>query len=220
MSDKELAALPSSKIYFGARATSYDSGRAGNPVTDEDDEVIKEFIASFKPSAVVVDAPCGTGRALSAVVGAGHAYRGADISSDMLTECRIKAPAGADVDLRVADARSLPWDDKSCDYLLSFKFLKWLPSDDVVFEVLKEYRRVCRGKALVNVKIAKTKPEFSIREIRDRLAKLVDRYTLGSAARSIDRGAFDSMCKMAGWSIDSVRVNSASNGIVYNFVLS
>jgi len=220
LSEKELAALPASKIYFGSRATGYDQGRAGNPVTDEDDAVIQSFISSFQPAAIVADAPCGTGRALAAVVGAGHTYRGADISSHMLEECRSKVPPGANVDLQVADARSLPWEDGSCDYLLSIKFLKWLPSDAVVFEVLKEYRRVCHGRALINVKIAKEKPEISLREMRDRIAKLVDRIMLGSAARSIRRDAFEGMCRNAGWKIESAQVNKASNGIVYNFILS
>jgi ubiquinone/menaquinone biosynthesis C-methylase UbiE len=220
LADKEFAELPADKLYFGTRAAGYDEQRAGKPVTAEDDAVIRAFIETFKSGAIVADAPCGTGRALAAIVGAGHHYRGADISSDMLKECWAKVPAGAKVDLALADARKLPWDDKSCDYLLSFKFIKWLPDDERVFEVLKEYRRVCRGQALVNVKIKREKLDLSLRELRDRIAKVMDRIRLGTAVRSIDRHIFETMCNRAGWKIEAVKVNQASNGIVFNYVLS
>lgn len=220
MTDASKAGIPASKIYFGKAATGYDLGRQGNPVTDEDDAAIAEFIATFKPGSVVADAPCGTGRALLAVVGAGHQYRGADVSSDMLGECRKKAPPGASVELSVADARNLPWADGSCDYLLSFKFLKWVPTDELVFQILREYRRVCNGRALINVKLVRDKPDFSLRELRDRIAKIIDRITLGEAARSFDRSIFETNLKRAGWTIDRVSENKASNGIVHNYFLS
>lgn len=220
MADKKLADLPASNIYFGEHATGYDKGRTGNPVTDEDDAAIRQFVSSFSPHSIVADAPCGTGRAMNVIIAAGHQYRGADISADMLKECAAKAPAGSKIDLSVADARNLPWDDGSCDYLLSFKFLKWLPNDETVFEVLKEYRRVCRGRALINVKIEKDFQEYTFRELWDRIAKIKDRLTLGASARSINRNIFEDMCKRAGWSIIDFQLNKASNDIVNNYYLT
>lgn len=218
--EKQTQHIPASKMYFGKHASGYDTGRAGNPVTDEDDAAIAAFVASMAPGAVVADAPCGTGRALPFVISAGHAYRGADISADMLAEARKKVTEGADVQLDVADARKLPWADGSCDYLLSFKFLKWLPSDDLVLQVLREYRRVCKGQALINVKLKRNKLDLSFRELRDRWAKLKDIIFLGGTARSMDRTKFEAMCREAGWQIVSATENKASNGIVHNYILS
>ncbi len=220
MADAKPTKIPASKMYFGKRASGYDQGRTGNPVTDEDSAAISAFISTMAPNSIVADAPCGTGRALLSVVAAGHKYRGADISNDMLAECRRKVPHNADVQLDVADARNLPWPDASCNYLLSFKFLKWLPSDELVFEVLKEYRRVCSEQALINIKLKRNKIDFSWRELKDKWAKLKDIVFLGGTARSIDRVTFEALCKKAGWTIVSATENKASNGIVYNYILS
>jgi len=145
---------------------------------------------------------------------------GADISPEMLSICRQKLNKFDNFDLVVADARALPWPDNSCDYLLSFKFLKWLPNDEVVQEVLTEFRRVCKGRALLNVKIKKDRPEFSFREAKDIFLKIIDRKRLGTSARSISKSKFEDMCQKAGWSIVDVYENPASNGIVFNYLVS
>jgi ubiquinone/menaquinone biosynthesis C-methylase UbiE len=220
MGKKNLTEIPAGQMYFGKHAAEYDQGRAGNPVTVEDDVAIASFVDAMEPGSTVADAPCGTGRAMLAVVTAGHKYRGADVSFDMLTECKKKIPRGADVRLAVADARNLPWTDGECNYLLSFKFLKWLPSDGLVFEVLREYRRVCAGRALVNIKLKRDKIDFSWRELRDKWAKLRDIVSLGGTARAIDKSVFEGLCDRAGWTIVSSTENKASNGIVYNYILS
>jgi len=220
MADIKSTNIPASKMYFGKYASGYDLGRTGNPVTDEDDAAIAAFVKNMAPGSTVADAPCGTGRALLSVIAAGHKYRGADISSDMLAECGKKIPQNADVQLDLADARKLPWSDNSCNYLLSFKFLKWLPKDELVFEVLKEYRRVCSGQALINIKLKRNKIDLSWRELQDKWAKLKDIIFLGGTARSIDRATFEALCKKAGWQIVSSTENKASNGIVHNYILS
>ena len=149
--------LPASKIYFGKAATSYDKGRSGNLVTEADDLAIQNFLHSCSENSTVCDVPAGTGRAALAILSKNLRYMGADISPEMLSICRQKLKKFDNFDLVVADARALPWPDNSCDYLLSFKFLKWLPNDEVVQEVLTEFRRVCKGRALLNVKIKKNR---------------------------------------------------------------
>lgn len=212
--------LPASEIYYGKAATRYDEGRLGNPVTDADDLAIRNFLSSCAENSTVCDVPAGTGRAALQVLSNKLHYLGADISPEMLAICRQKLKGKDNVDLVVADARALPWPDKSCDYLMSFKFLKWLPNDEVVQEVLTEFRRVCKGSALLNVKIKRDVPEFSFREAKDIFLKMVDRKRLGISARSIDKDIFEDMCKKAGWTIVDVYENPASNGIVFNYLVS
>jgi ubiquinone/menaquinone biosynthesis C-methylase UbiE len=212
--------IPASKIYFGSAAQSYDKGRSGNPVTDEDDLAIRKFLQGCEPSSIVGDVPAGTGRAAVEVLASNLYYKGADVSPEMLEICRQKIQGFENFELVVSDARDLPWPDKSCDSLISFKFLKWLPNDEVVQEVLTEFRRVCKGKALLNVKIKKSKREISVREGKDILMKMLDRKRLGASARSIRKDKFEEMCQNAGWKIVEVYENPASNGIVFNYLVS
>lgn len=211
--------LPADTVYFGKAATGYDKGRFGNPVTIEDDEVIQEFLKTCETNSVLIDIPCGTGRATKAVLDRGLAYIGLDISSDMLQVLKSKFPNSSKLKIIESSALSIPLEDSSTDYLVSFKFLKWLPNDDAVLLALKEFRRVCCGRALVNVKISDGKTKWSVREVVDRARKLVDRKKLGTAARVIDKSKFENMCDSAGWEIVQIKVNIASNGIVYNYVL-
>lgn len=211
--------LPADTVYFGKAATSYDKGRLGNPVTIEDDEVIQEFLSTCEINSVLIDVPCGTGRATKAVLDRGLTYIGLDISSDMLQELERKFPNSGKLRIIESSALSIPIEDSSSDYLVSFKFLKWLPNDDTVFLALKEFRRVCRGRALINVKISDGKTKWSAREVVDRARKIVDRKKLGTAARVIDKSKFENMCNSAGWEIVQIKVNTASNGIVYNYFL-
>lgn len=211
--------MPVNTKYFGARASEYDDTRKHNSVAIEDDLAIAAFLALLPPSSIIADVPCGTGRAVAAVLAAGHRYRGADISEDMLAECRQKLPYGADATLTQADARKLPWADGECDHLLSIKFLKWLPTDEIVLEVLMEYRRVCQGKALVNVKLARERADYSLRELKDRCSKIIDRLKFGFSVRSMPFKTFETQCKRAGWTIVSATENTASHGIVHNLIL-
>ena len=211
--------LQADKVYFGKAATQYDKGRRGNPVTDEDDEAIARFLSEFSTGATIGDAPCGTGRALAKVLELGLIFRGADISQDMIEVCRTKVPEGHSVQLDLADARNLPWATGSCDGLLSVKFLKWLPSNDVVLDVLKEYRRVCRGRAFINVKLKDEVKEYSFYEMLDRMRKLIDRLRLGTSARYFSHEEFKGLLKAANWTIVRVEKNEASNSIVFNYIL-
>jgi len=218
--------IPASKRYHGEEVENYDSRRNKNPVTLEDDEVIREFLGVAKNS-IIADVPCGTGRTLASLPASGDLkYFGSDVSSDMLEACKEKAislgmQVGEDGQVRLscADARVLPWENSFADVLVSFKFLKWLPNDHVLLEVLKEFRRVCKGRALLNLKISPESGFMSVREAFDRIKKIRDRVKYGCVARSIKKDRWEEMLSEAGWRIEDVKVNSASNGIVYNYIV-
>jgi SAM-dependent methyltransferase len=211
--------LPADRVYLGEAATTYDLGRKGNPVTDEDDAAISRFLSEFSKGDTIGDAPCGTGRALAKVLELDLAYRGADISPDMIKICATKVPENKSVQLDLADARNLPWATGSCKGLISVKFLKWLPSNPVVLEVLKEYRRVCSGRALLNVKLKDEVKAFSNAELLDRLRKFIDRLKLGTSARYFRREEFERLLRDANWTIVRVEKNNASNNIVFNYIV-
>lgn len=211
--------LPANNLYVGKEARRYDLGRITNPVTLEDDAAIVRFLDTCWPGYRLADVPCGTGRALTPVIERGLEYWGADTSQDMLALCGKKIPRGMHAELVQANALSLPWPSDSFEALLSFKFLKWLPRDEDVHTALREFRRICHGRALINVKIRPEDASVNMRELWDRAKKRFNYIKYGVAARCLDRSNFESMLLASGWRIDVVDINAASNGIVHNYVL-
>ena len=74
----------------GAVLASYDQGAAtydehGYPATAQQDWVAR-VLHACPPAAMILDAPCGTGRYFPMVAAAGHRVLGADQSSGMLAK--------------------------------------------------------------------------------------------------------------------------------------
>jgi ubiquinone/menaquinone biosynthesis C-methylase UbiE len=211
--------LPVARVYFKRAASSYDRVRSRDKSTAVDDKAIETFLESIGSESRILDVPCGTGRSIPLIGNKNLIYTGVDISEDMLKICQVKALDLQGSKLIEADARALPFRNEEFDHLISFKFLKWLPSDEVVFQVLKEFRRVVKGTLLINVKVKPKKIRLDHKEILDRLRKLLDRYRLGTTARCIDQKVFEEMCIKVGFRIIKCEMNEASNGFVYNYTL-
>lgn len=115
-------------------------------------------LAAIQPQDRVLEVAVGTGAALLEIlkrVDKANVVYGVDLSPRMLTKAR-RTVARADftnVDLRQADARSLPFDDNSFDVLLNSYMLDLIPLGDMP-GVLGEFRRVLKAGgrlALVNM---------------------------------------------------------------------
>lgn len=87
----------------------------------------------------VLDVGCGTGAQLDAYVAAGVVATGVDLSPAMLA--RARARLGDTADLRLADARLLPFDDGAFDLVLVSLVLHEL-APDKRHSVLEEVARV------------------------------------------------------------------------------
>ncbi|MEU6751321.1 methyltransferase domain-containing protein [Spirillospora sp. NPDC046719] len=88
------------------------------------------------PGAFVADIGCGTGRAVAELTARGVRATGVDLDEEMITAARTRHP---DADLRVADARSLPFRDAELTGYRADKVLHDLP---VPAHLLTEARRV------------------------------------------------------------------------------
>lgn len=86
-------------------------------------------IANLEEGAVVLDAPCGGGVALSAVrTDQSLRYLGVDISEKMLARFQRRAAAlGGDVEAIRGDLRDIPLPDGIADLCLSYNGLHMLP---------------------------------------------------------------------------------------------
>jgi len=147
------------KKYRGEVAARYDEKRAVKDVIRRDQAIVENYLSKVAPGSSVLDIPAGTGRFIQFCLNRGLRYTGVDISPDMLDVARTKVPAGAtNVELRVADARALPFGDDAFDYAIIIKFIKWLPNLELLIDVLKEIKRVTRKEAFVQIKVTRRVP--------------------------------------------------------------
>jgi ubiquinone/menaquinone biosynthesis C-methylase UbiE len=151
--------------YLGQRAERYDATRARQSATQRDQVTVENYLAKIAPGDSVLDIPAGTGRFIEFCVGHGLVYTGVDISQDMLEVARTKIPSGVtNIDLRVADARALPFSNDAFDYAIVVKFIKWLPTLEVLIDVLREIGRVTRKEMFVQITVSR--PTLAARAAR------------------------------------------------------
>lgn len=96
---------------------------------------------SGKAARSLLDVPCGTGRFAGLLLDRGLDYTGADLSLEMLSMARAKAPAAR---LLSADAARLPFDDASFDVVICVRFLHLVRDPALRTGFLRELRRVAR----------------------------------------------------------------------------
>ena len=204
---EELRSLPVTEKYYGQVAEIYDDSRQGKEEFHQDQFVIENILrALVQPGFQVLDIACGTNRISKFVGDLGGVYHGIDISSDMVAFARKKEPTS---DIRVADAREIPHASGKFDLVMSVKFLKWLPEDAVLDQVLHEAARVMRpgGLALLHQKIL-VAPEIDLRKgLCAAIAKVVKRKLSGRKlhvktikVRAVDEALFLGLCEQVGLS--------------------
>ena len=202
---EELRSLPVAKKYYGQVAEIYDQSRQGKEEFHQDQFVIENIVrALVQPGSQVLDIACGTNRISKFVRDLGGVYHGIDISSEMVAFARKKEPGS---DIRVADARNIPHPPGKFDLVIAVKFLKWLPEDGVVDQVLHEVARVMRpgGLALLHQKI-QVAPEVDLRNgLRAAIAKSIKRKLSRRKpdvnkikTRAIDEALFLDLCGQVG----------------------
>ncbi len=109
--------------------------------------------ANLQPGERVLDVACGTGvisRLAAERVGTTGSVTGIDISGDMIEVAKtVPAPEGAKIDLRVADAASLPVGDASFDVVLCQMGLMFM--EDRAAAIAEMHRvLVPSGRVVVN----------------------------------------------------------------------
>jgi ubiquinone/menaquinone biosynthesis C-methylase UbiE len=108
---------------------------------------------TLAPGTRLLDVGCGVGGVLG-VLGAafpGVRLAGVDIGADQIETARTHLGGlGLEADLRVADARRLPYDDGVFDHVWMMWFLEHLAERDAV-PVLREARRVLASGGVLTV---------------------------------------------------------------------
>lgn len=137
--------------------------------------------AFTRPGQRILDAGCGTGGFLRWALDAGAfaSAAGVDIGAAAIELARERVP---EADLRTSALRSLPFDDRSFDLVVTNDVLQHVPEDDVA-ESVKELRRVlAHGGTL----LVRTNGSRSLRRERDDW-RAYDRATL---VETLEEGGF------------------------------
>ncbi|HEY3374477.1 MAG TPA: methyltransferase domain-containing protein [Candidatus Aquicultor sp.] len=108
-------------------------------------------LADFKQGDRVLDIGCGNGRDLSAL---GHGYphislAGVDFSPGMLREAsrRLATEGLKGIELKVADACALPFDDNTFDLVICSEVIEHIP--DYRLAIHEIWRVLCPGGSLI-----------------------------------------------------------------------
>jgi SAM-dependent methyltransferase len=131
--------ISESQAFFATRAASWDS-RFGDDLPAYAEAVVE---AALPAGGVVLDAGCGTGRALPVLrdaVGPTGTVLGLDLTAEMLRVARSRAWAAV-ARLLLADAGALPLRDASVDAVFAAGLLSHLPDPTAA---LRELARVTR----------------------------------------------------------------------------
>jgi hypothetical protein len=147
--------------YRGPVAARYDDDRRVEAVWLQEQEFVRAWVQTLPPGRALLDIPTGTGRFLEFFLDQKLDVYAQDISADMLAEIRRQHPAIDATKLCISpgDAEHLDLADEAVDYVLSWRFLHLVPMP-VVNDVIREFRRVCRGQIVVQV--------FAVDPARDR----------------------------------------------------
>lgn len=140
-----------------AARTKYDPGRAeryrrsAGGRRQRENRVLQALLASESGLTSLLDAPCGTARAVATLPGSVSRYVGLDASAAMLTEARARldpCPFAATL-LVQGDLERLPFPDRSFDACVCLRFLHHLP-EPAFTTVLRELCRVTRRSLVVS----------------------------------------------------------------------
>lgn len=122
------------------------------------DRILQEEITAFiKPSndTKILDVATGTGRGAIALAKMGFNVTGVDLSEEMLKKARQKSKEERleNVNFELANARYLPFEDKSFDVIISLKFFHLMPNH-VRRPIIEEMIRVVKPEGILLLEFA------------------------------------------------------------------
>lgn len=169
MADRNTVHHESNRAFYDRIAGAYD---LLSDASERDARLTGIEALDLKPGEHVLELGCGTGNDLLTIasrVGPAGRVFGIDISTRMLDVTREKLkrhPPPAPMELKEADARALPYSDRSFDAVYSSFTLELFPADDLPI-VLGEVRRVLRRPGrlgIVSMATVKTDAKASLLE--------------------------------------------------------
>jgi tellurite methyltransferase len=113
------------------------------------DQLLKNVI---NPSAVILDAGCGTGRNMNWFVQGGFEMVGCDISEEALIEAAVRTGINPEK-LAVAPLENLPYSSEKFDFVICSAVLHFAKSTDHFLTMVKELVRVLKPNGILFVRM-------------------------------------------------------------------
>lgn len=137
--------------YQGDVASNYDAARMVEPLWEIEQTFVKNWTDSIITGSSILDIPAGTGRFIETFLAKGLEVKAMDISQDMLAQImRRHDKTSGSLAISVADAERLPLENRSVDYVVSWRFFHLLPLKTAQ-AVLAEFHRVARKQIVIQV---------------------------------------------------------------------
>lgn len=155
-----------------AQFTRWAKPFADLPIHAEADAMERTIAAcALSPDVDVLDVACGPGILACALAPHARSVVGIDITPAMIDQARLRQAASAldNIDWRIGNARSLPFEDRVLDRVTTRYSLHHMTDPA---SVLREMKRVCRPGGRIVVVDATPSPET--RQGYDRMEKLRD----------------------------------------------
>ncbi len=134
-------------------------------------EEFSPFLDYLKSGMNVLDVGCGNGRFYTEAKIRGLKYEGVDFSPSLINLAREKHPDG---NFKIAEARSLPYENGIFDAVVSFAVIHHLPGNTQA-EALREIKRVLKPGGIIIASVwdlwATKKKEIILSRLKDVLSK-------------------------------------------------
>lgn len=138
--------------FQGGIAAGYDQKREDSPKWQIEQKIIEDMLDDLPKGSWVLDVPCGTGRFFEFYHRKGFAFRGIDLSEDMLRLAEQKVVNKPSALLQAGDARKLPLHDKVVDASVVCRLTRWLSPEDCRV-MLREMQRVTRQRIVLTARV-------------------------------------------------------------------
>ncbi len=178
--------------YYGRLARKYQKRREKKKWWHQENKVVRDYLKAMPDGITVVDVPFGTGRFVPYYLGKSMQVYGLDSSPEMLRAAgELLEKDFEKCETVVGDAAQLPYEDNFADLVVCFRFLQSIIPFSTVKAVLKEFHRVTRSRALLELKVRHDRlkdadPPKEDRSIRDTLKMDDIRRLLGDAGFEIE----------------------------------
>jgi ubiquinone/menaquinone biosynthesis C-methylase UbiE len=153
-----------SKKYFETVAEQWDTMREGFFSENVRDKAFDA--AGLQPGELAADIGAGTGFITEGLLDNGLSVIAVDQSAAMLNKLKLKFPSSDQIDCRVGEAKKLPIEDNSVDYVFANMYLHHVENP---LKAIKEMKRILKpGGKLVITDVDEHEFEFLKTEQHDR----------------------------------------------------
>jgi len=112
--------------------------------------ILESWIVDLPAGAVILDAPCGTGRWIPLLLSRNCHYVGGDFALAMIDEARREPSTTKALGFVNLDVERLPFADNSVDCLIIWRFLHHVPNERTRLNILREAARITRDRVVLS----------------------------------------------------------------------